>query len=131
MRLIGLNYVATRLRGAATGGAEVDVIFESSRLVFSRWQVQCKNTSGISLEDVAKEVGLTHMLKSNVIVMVGTGVVGPEARRYSNQIMRDSNLCVIMIDGADIQAIRKNPTVIVEILGREARHAMTLKRLEI
>ena len=36
MRLIDLSYVATRLRGSATGGAEVDLIFESARLVFSR-----------------------------------------------------------------------------------------------
>src|SRR5207244_610307 len=67
MRIIDLDYVATRLRGVATGGAEVDVIFESSRLVFSRWQVQCKNTGRVALDDVAKEVGLTHFLKSNVI----------------------------------------------------------------
>ena len=57
MRLIDLRYRYTRLRGAATGGAEVDVIFESDRLVFSRWQVQCKNTASVSLDDVAKEVG--------------------------------------------------------------------------
>ena len=36
MRLLDMGYVATRLRGTATGGAEVDLIFESSRLVFSR-----------------------------------------------------------------------------------------------
>ena len=39
MRLIDLTYVATRLRGGVTGGAEVDLIFESARLVFSRWQI--------------------------------------------------------------------------------------------
>lgn len=40
MRLIDMSYVATRLRVQATGGAEVDLVFESKRLVFSRWQVQ-------------------------------------------------------------------------------------------
>ena len=88
MRLIDLDYVATRLRGSATAGAEVDLIFESSRLVFSRWQIQCKNTAHVSLDDVAKEVGLTHFLKSNAIVMVSTGKVGSEARRYANEIIR-------------------------------------------
>ena len=39
MRLVDLTYVATRLRGDATGGAEVDLVFESARLVFSRWQI--------------------------------------------------------------------------------------------
>lgn len=135
MRLIDLRYVATRLRGPATGGAEVDVVFENSRLVFSRWQVQCKNVAGgVTLDDVAKEVGLTHMLKSNVIVMVSTGSIGPDARRYANKIMQDSNLCIIMIDRPDIQTVADNPhnpAVIVDILDREARHAMPLKTLDI
>ena len=131
MRLIDLSYVKTRLRGSATGGAEVDVIFESSRLVFSRWQVQCKNTSTVSLDDVAKEVGLTHLLKSNVIVMVSTGKIGAEARRYANKIMRDSNLCIVMIDRDDVADIVRNPTAIVDFLNREARHAMTIKALEV
>ncbi|MBX9941792.1 MAG: restriction endonuclease, partial [Candidatus Obscuribacterales bacterium] len=98
MRLIDLDYVKTRLRGTKTGGAEVDVIFESSRLIFSRWQVQCKNTASVSLDDVAKEVGLTHLLKSNVIVIMSTGEIGGDARQYADTIMRDSNLCIAMIN---------------------------------
>lgn len=131
MRLIDLTYVATRLRGTATGGAEVDVIFESSRLVFSRWQVQCKNTAAISLDDVAKEVGLTHALKSNVIVAVTTGQIGREARRYANKVMTDSNLCIVMIDSSDISKIVGNPTTIVDVFNREARHAMKIKELDL
>ena len=130
MRLVDLTYVSTRLRGAATGGAEVDLIFEGSRLVFSRWQVQCKNTARVGLDDVAKEVGLTHTLRSNVIVVVSTGEIGPEARRYANSVMKDSNLCIVMVDGGDLQAIVTNPTVIVDVLNREARHAMKLKAID-
>lgn len=131
MRLIDLDYVATRLRGSATGGAEVDLIFESVRLVFSRWQVQCKNAARVSLDDVAKEVGLTHFLKSNAIVMVSTGRVGNEARRYADKIMVDSNLCVIMVDGADLARIEANPGAIVDVFAREAEHAMDLKELQL
>lgn len=131
MRLIDLTYVATRLRGTATGGAEVDVIFEAGRLVFSRWQVQCKNTASVSLDDVAKEVGLTHMLKSNVIVMVSTGAIGSEARRYANKIMTDSNLCVVMVDSNDIESIVRNPAAIVDVFNREAEKTMKLKALAI
>lgn len=131
MRLIDLRYVATRLRGRSTKGAEVDLVFESARLVFSRWQIQCKNTARVSLDDVAKEVGLTHFLKSNVIVMVSTGEIGREARRYANGIMRESNLCVVMVDGADLERIEDRPTEIVDIFQREARHAMDLKKLEL
>jgi hypothetical protein len=130
MRLVDLDYLTTRLRGIATGGAEVDVLFESTRLVFSRWQVQCKNTTTVSLDDVAKEVGLTHFLKSNVIVIVSTGQIGSEARRYANKMMRDSNLAIIMIDRTDIERIIEDPVSILDVLTREAKHAMKLKEIE-
>lgn len=130
MRLLDMDYVATRLRGAQTGGAEVDLIFESARLVFTRWQIQCKNTARVSLDDIAKEVGLTHVLKSNAIVVVTTGTVGAEARRYANKIMADSNLAIVMLDGADLKTIAESPARIVRVFNREARHAMKLKMLE-
>ncbi|MFW5454998.1 restriction endonuclease, partial [Thioalkalivibrio sulfidiphilus] len=126
-----MTYVATRLRANQTGGAEVDLVFESARLVFSRWQVQCKNTARVSLDDVAKEVGLTHFLKSNVIVMVTTGDIGGEARRYANKIMADSNLAIVMLDGGDLGAISDSPATIIRAFEREARHAMNLKKLEL
>jgi len=129
MRLIDLTYVATRLRGEATGGAEVDLIFEGARLMFSRWQIQCKNTARVTLDDVAKEVGLTHMLKSNVIVVVSTGEIGQEARKYASHVMKDSNLDIILIDRPDLEAIRENPSYVASVLTREAKRAMTIKKL--
>lgn len=131
MQIIDIDYVATRLRGEATGGAEVDLVFESTRLVYSRWQIQCKNTKHVTLDPVAKEVGLTHFLKSNVIIIVTTGTFSSEAVRYSNQIMRDSNLSIVLIDKFAIQKILENPVNIVDVLNSEARKAMELKRIEI
>lgn len=131
MRLLDMTYVATRLRANQTGGAEVGLVFESARLVFSRWQIQCKNTKRVSLDDVAKEVGLTHFLKSNAIVIVTTGDVGSEARRYANRIMTDSNLAVVILDGRDLKLIGESPARIVRAFEREARHAMRLKKLDI
>lgn len=126
-----MDYVATRLRGTATGGAEVDLIFHSTRLVYSRWQVQCKNTKRVALDDVAKEVGLTHFLKSNVIVIISTGKIGEEARRYANKIMTDSNLSIVMVDGEDLKDIIENPSCIVDVFNREAHKAMKLKSLDV
>jgi len=131
MRLIDLKYVATRLRGQVTGGAEVDLIFEGARLIFSRWQIQCKNTKIVSLDDVAKEVGLTFQLKSNVVMVVSTGNIGGEARKYAQQVMRTTNLNVILLDLKDLQNIADNPTYIADALNREARNAMELKKLDI
>lgn len=131
MRLLAMEYQATRLRGESTGGAEVDLIFHSSRLVYSRWQVQCKNTSRVSLDDVAKEVGLTKFIKSTVIVMVSTGEIGAEARRFANGVMKDSNMSIVMLDRTDLNAIRNNPSHVVDAFSREAIHAMQLKKLEL
>jgi site-specific DNA-methyltransferase (cytosine-N4-specific) len=131
MRLLDMRFVATRLRAQATGGAETDLIFESDRLVYARWQVQCKNTTRVSLDDLAKEVGLIHLLKPNVIVMVSTGDIGAEARRYANTVMAETNLCIVMIDRTDLNQIRSNPTYIVDAFNREARHAMALKQLDL
>ncbi len=115
MRLIDLEYLATRLRSNQTGGAEVDLVFQSTRLVYSRWQIQCKNTAKVSLDPVAKEVGLTHFLKSNVIMVVTTGTFSKEAVRYSNSIMRDSNLNIILFDKSDIKKVIDKPSNIVDI----------------
>ena len=131
LTMLDMDYVATRLRGVATGGAEVDLIFQSARLVFSRWQIQCKNTGRVTLEDVAKEVGLTHMLKSNVIIVVSTGEIGPRAKAYANKVMGDSNLSIVLINGGDLKAIEATPAAIVDVFCREAAHAMKLKALDI
>ncbi|HXA67399.1 MAG TPA: restriction endonuclease [Bryobacteraceae bacterium] len=125
MRLVDLDYVATRLRGVTTGGAEVDLIFESSRLVFSRWQIQCKNTSRVSLDDVAKEVGLSHFSKSGVVILVSTGSIGGDARRFANMVMNSSDLCVVLINLRDITQIVEQPSSIVDILFRECPRAMS------
>lgn len=131
MRLLDVSYVATRLRADKTGGAEIDLIFDSSRLVFSRWQVQCKNTGSVDLDDVAKEVGLTQFLKTNAIIVVTTGTIGSQARRFANKTMADTNLAIVLIEGPDIERIEANPAAIIDVFQREAHNAMRLKTLDI
>jgi hypothetical protein len=63
--------------------------------------------------------------------MVSTGEIGPEARRYANKVMADSNLCIVIVDGADLALIQSRPSAVVDVFLREARHAMDLKKLEI
>lgn len=133
MQLLGMTYVDTRVRAERTGGAEVDLIFESARLVFSRWQIQCKNFkksgAAVRVDDVAKEVGLTHMLKSNAIIVVTTGTISADARKYANHVMRDTNLAVVLLDGKDLDIINDEAARIVDVFRREAEHAMKLKKL--
>lgn len=130
MRILDMDYVGTRLRGAQTGAAEVGLIFQSNRLVLNRWQIQCKNSARMSVDDVAKEVGLTHLLKGNVIVVVTTGAVDARARRYAKRVMADSDLAIVLIDGRDLKTLASRPARIVHIFEREARHALELKKLD-
>lgn len=130
MRILDMDYAGTRLRGAQTGGAEVGLIFQSNRLVLNRWQIQCKNSARMSVDDVAKEVGLTHLLNGNVIVVVTTGAVDARARRYAKRVMADSDLAIVLIDGRDLKTLASRPARIVHIFEREARHAMRLKTVD-
>lgn len=129
MQILDMKYIATRLRGEQTGGAEVDLVFESDRLVYSRWQIQCKNTAQVSLDPVAKEVGLTHFLKSNVVVVVTTGRFSSEAIRYSDAIMKESNLAIVLIDGKDIKKVSESPEIIIDIFNKTASRTMELKKI--
>lgn len=128
MRIIGLTYRDTRFR-PKPGRFEVDLVFDSDRLAYSRWQIQCKNTARVAVEDVAKEVGLTYHLLSNVIVVLTRGAVGEDARRYAIDVMRKTNLAIVLIDGRDVEEIVDDPMVVFRVLEREARFAMELKPL--
>lgn len=130
MRTIGLDFIQTRLKGSETAGAEVDVLFDSSCLLYTRWQVQCKNTARVSLDQIAKEVGLSHVLKTNAVVIMTTGVISEAARAYATQIMRAMNLCIIMVEGTDIGAIIEEPTKILDVFNRESLNAKHIKVFE-
>jgi site-specific DNA-methyltransferase (cytosine-N4-specific) len=130
MRSVGLDYRETRFRPQSGGRFEVDLLFDSQRLAYSRWQIQCKNTSSVDLDDVAKEVGLVYRLLSNVIVVLTRGRIGNEARRYAVDVMLKTSLAIVLIDGHDVKQILADPLVIYDVLEREAAFAMSVKPLE-
>lgn len=127
-RLLGLEFVQWRLRSNKTGGAEVDVVMEGAHLIFSRWQIQCKNSKQATLEDIAKEVGLAQVIKANVILVVTTGKIGPAARQFAEQVMRETNLYLALIDGSHLKELRDDPAKIAKIMNTQAEGAMTIKR---
>lgn len=131
LRILGLDYLATRVRAEATGGNEVDLLFHSDRLIYSRWQIQCKNTNKVSIDYVAREVGLAQILYSNVVVLITTGTVSPKAKKYANHIMKNSNLNIVFVDKDDIQMIAKDPVAIIDIFDREAKKTMQLKKIDL
>ncbi len=127
-RLLDLDFKGWRTRSAETGGAEVDVIVEGARLIFSRWQIQAKNTATVRLDDVAREVGLSlTFIYSNVVMLVTTGDFTRDAYGYANHVMRTSNLNVILLNGSELNRISRDPTEIVAILNSKAERAMKIK----
>lgn len=129
MRIIGLNFIRTRYRDIQIGGAEVDVLFDSTGLLYSRWQVQCKNTLKVDINMVAKEVGLAHMLKSNVIVIMTTGHLTSEAQMYVRRVMEEMNLCVLVLEKEEIDRIISNPPSIADIFNCQSEEAKKIKIL--
>ncbi len=119
-----MNWRATDEEIAA--GGEIDAMLHSARLIYSRWQVQCK-ASDITLEAVAKEVGMSNVTLSNVILVVGTGKATDGAMTFKNRIVASSNLNIIIIEGKHLDEIIKNNLALIEILNSQASNAMKLK----
>lgn len=131
MLLIDLTYMETRPVSRAACCGQVDLIFESARPAFARWQVHCNSASRVELDELAKRVGLVQLLKSNNLVIISNGDIGADARAYANKVMMDSSLCVVMIDSSDLDLIEESAPAIVDVLNREARHTKALKSLSL
>lgn len=125
---LDLDFVDWRKRGTATGGAEVDVLAESARLVYSRWQIQCKNGRA-TLEDIAKEVGLAYHLNSNVILVLTTQRFSRDSYAFADSIMHKSNLQIVLLDTRHLQAFAGSRVSVFDALLQQSRHAMRVKRL--
>jgi site-specific DNA-methyltransferase (cytosine-N4-specific) len=131
IRLLGLRFSKWRLRSfQATGGAEVDVMAASDKIVYSRWQMQCKNIKGkVDVDTVAKEVGLTFLTQADVIALITTGKFTGDAINYANQVTDNSRYYIILLDGDDISRIVGDRSKIVEILNIKARRVFAKKEL--
>ena len=126
-QMLDLEFVKWRETDeSVTAGGEVDAMLHSSRLIYSRWQIQCK-ASNISLDAIAKEVGMNAVTLANVILVVGTGNATNSALTYRNRIVASSNLNIILLEGKHLDAIIDDKNALIEILNSQARDAMKNK----
>lgn len=131
IRLTSLRFTQWRLRSyQSTGGGEVDVLAASDRFVYSRWQIQCKNTTKVDVDVLAKEVGMTFVTGADVILIVTTGEFTRDARQYASRMMEVSRYYLILLQKDDIEAIKEDKTNIITILDRQARRVFAKKELE-
>src|SRR5206468_3237751 len=108
-------------RSAKTGGNEVDVIVEGSRLMFSRWQIQCKNARQLQTRDLAEEVGVAVILRSQVVVLVTTGRVPNTVYRHARVVNESTAFQVVIIGGDALKKIAETgPLGLAEFLNDRA-----------
>lgn len=133
IRLLGLRFSKWRARSfQETGGGEVDVIAASDKIVYSRWQIQAKNTqSNVDIETIAKEVGMTFLTHADIVMVVTTARFTNAAIDYANQVTDTSRYYVILLDGEDIARIVADRAKIVDILNAKARRVFAKRELGI
>jgi DNA modification methylase len=127
-QLLDLDFMGWReTDDRLVGGGEVDGLMHTARLVYSRWQIQCKASDKIVLEAIAKEVGVSEITLANVILIVSTGTMTGGAKTYRQKIISKSPLNIVVIDGHQLDVIVKDPAAIVSILKEQAQDAMRSK----
>jgi len=99
--VLGLRFLSFRERSSATGGTEVDVIFEHVGNSYAKWIVQCKNTPKnlVHVSTIAKEIGNALVTQANVVLVITTGRFSTPAQQFAEKTMQTSNLQVMLLDG--------------------------------
>ena len=115
----------------ATNKFEVGAIAEGTFPVFQRWQVLCKHlpSTEISSDDIAERVGLSLKYKSDVILIVTTGLFQKAATEFADSIMRGPGLSIITIDRNNLQTLATSPDAIVDLLESKAKRVASLRKI--
>ncbi|MFF1573207.1 restriction endonuclease [Leifsonia sp. NPDC058292] len=126
----GLMPVDLRVRGVATGGAEVDLVAEGAHLHFSRWLFQCKNQiATVDLGVLAKELGMATLLRAQVVVIVTTAAFAKSVRDFARQAAETTAIQVVLIDKVILEKYaQEGPSALREELHSRAVEVLTLKR---
>jgi hypothetical protein len=127
-QLLDLDFMGLRETDEnVVAGGEVDAFMHSARLVYSRWQIQCKASDKITYEAIAKEVGVAEVSLATVILIVSTGKITTGADTYRKRIIGKGPLNIAIIDGESLEQIAKIPATIGPILRAQAEEAMNIK----
>ena len=131
IRLLGLRFTGWRMMSyQSTGGGEVDVMAASDKIVYNRWQIQCKNMkSPVHIEVIAKEVGMTFLTKADVVMVITTSTFTGAAVNYANLVSDNSRYYVILLEKEDVDRIVEDRTLIVDILNYKARRTFAKREL--
>lgn len=128
-RLLGLQGIEWRRRSTETGGSEIDLVAEGTNFIFYRWQLQCKNTKTVSIDDIDREIGVAfNKVHPNAVLIITTGSFTKPAITTAKVTSRNTNINVILIDGLKLRNIVKNPIVISTVLREQATELLKINR---
>jgi hypothetical protein len=132
---LGLEPRGFRLCARDTSYAEGDLLAEGRNLLFSRWVVQCKNlqaSSKVRLSDVAKEVGIAVHQRAHVVVIVTTSDFTPDARKYADEVARETNLQFVLVPGSAVRLyLQHGGADLLDFFMRNAIDATAIKRHQV
>ncbi len=104
-------------------------------MVFTRWQIQCKNTGTVHVDDLAKEIGLAVLLKSQVVTMVTTGKFSKTVTQHAKLINESTAMQVVTIDGHTLKQLATSPASsgakLTIVLQAQASEVMLLKQQQL
>ncbi len=124
-QLLDLDFMGLRETDeSVVAGGEVDAFMHSARLVYSRWQIQCKASDKITYEAIATEVGVAKLMSTNVILLIGTGAVTENAASFRHQVVTRTPLKIAILDGVALTRIAEVPSSIMSFIGRQADYAL-------
>lgn len=107
---------------------EIDVRAEARRPIFQKWVMQCKAARNVlGPAPVLREYGIAKLENIPVIAFVVTSGVSDRARSIADQIMKQSNKVVIILDESDLTAIARDENSLYQILERQSEHARAIK----
>jgi site-specific DNA-methyltransferase (cytosine-N4-specific) len=126
--LIDLDFNGWLLRSTDSKGIEVGIIAHDRHAPSNCWQIQCRNSSQVDMEEIATAVGRSVFFKPNVVLSVTTGAFTSQARYYATRVMQLTNFQILLMDAQDLEAIAADEKVIENIIRREAERVKVAKQ---
>jgi hypothetical protein len=107
---------------------EIDVRAEALKPVFQKWVMQCKATRApLGPAAVLREYGIAKLENIPVIVFFTTSSISDRARAISDDIMRQSNKIVLILDREQLERIAADENAIYDILEQQSEYARSTK----
>jgi hypothetical protein len=119
---LGLRHIQIRNRTEF----EVDVVADRTGPgYYQRWLVQCKayGNASIRSEHILREFGIASLVGYDAILFVTTSTYSDDAIKVISNIIRKTNLLLLPISGADLQAFAENEPSLLQLLESRSHDA--------